>query len=741
MTSPEIKRLITGFLVLAVIVSTSALALSEFLTSQANTDPIPIQKTGTISNAFSKDKPANLNLSSPGSGNLTQGLAENIADKIIQENSDGPQDKNGSQSIQVPKDLNKMVSNYVDEALATQAPLPTSTPNETKIKIQEKYSFKDLQDYIDSINKIFQEFSGPDFKNLESKFNNGADLSTFTAAALFYSQIQTELYTLPVPAPFLDLHKNILSYINSLNDVFTQNADVDPFRAILVVQNNRTALEDLGALITSNFQVIQLTWPSIILKTTARNNSLIPIAYAQGVPVLDHITETETSIIHTLNADLDRLSNTSWIMQVLTEYFKNKVLKKIIDAIINWANGIGFGGGKPTYVTNWTSFLQKTFTTAAGQLLAEQSKNICAPFRLQLTDQLRLMNGVSGYDLGDLKGGAGCALEDLVSNVEDFYKDFGNGGWDAFTAAAMPNSNYYGSLFFLNQNISSVAQAKKDAAQLQALAGNGNLGTQQCLDKSTPNNGRCTDGTQPEITTPGKIISDLTSKGLGATIDQIVSTRDWQALSVQIGVMALDKIVTAGSKGLHHGNVTSATKLDAAEICANYTDPTEKQKCIDDVNGLNGSGNNGGGSQNLLLSQAQKEFKDTSSTLGYYLLASDTASSSIDMLNAIITSNCAQATQAKSELDSLTLEYGDILTKLDKTLSKLTSLASFIDSIQNPPTNSPDDFFAQKMLEFQNTFGTPGTAAQESGDAQQEAQHLQERMGSISALLSTCSKP
>lgn len=217
--------------------------------------------------------------------------------------------------------------------------------------------------------------------------------------------------------------------------------------------------------------------------------------------------------------------STSW--DSIAWYFVKEMLHEFTQSIVNWiqtGQDPFFRGGTSgsLFVTNIDKFLLDGADNAASVFLEEYYgeetwSQLCTPFR----DLVGLgLSRSYGRDYGSFKFQAECTIQDIVANVEDFYNDFENGGWEAWLASASYANNPWG-LLALGEETSRSRQSRASSANLNDfIAGLGFPGLRECppenqLPGATPdgkplckNNGYITK-------TPGKAIEDQVANVYG----------------------------------------------------------------------------------------------------------------------------------------------------------------------------------------------------------------------------------
>ena len=253
---------------------------------------------------------------------------------------------------------------------------------------------------------------------------------------------------------------------------------------------------------------------------------LIPVQRAQALfGVGDIVFESNPALIS--NAVGETFLRD--VLKVAVSSLKRRLLSMVTDQIVNWVEG----GGKPLFVTDWKGFLSDAANIAAGDFAIELGlEDLCSPFGLQV--RLSILNPPRFTDY------VSCTLDDIVGNIENFYEDFRNGGWFAYSEMWLPQNNYYGAVFMaMNERDVRIAE-EAQASILEAVSGNGFLGTRKC----DPSGRFCT------ITTPGAQVGALVAKAVGSDIDYLIEADD---LAVYVGAIAdalINRLVRSGAEGL-----------------------------------------------------------------------------------------------------------------------------------------------------------------------------------------------
>jgi len=188
----------------------------------------------------------------------------------------------------------------------------------------------------------------------------------------------------------------------------------------------------------------------------------------------------------------------SWVL-VVKEYALesaiNVIGKRMIQMItadtVNWINS-GFRGN-PGFVTNPNRLAVDAADTAFNDFFANPNgvcyinengqricealyETLCSPFRVNIQFALR-----SAYMRDNLP--FICTIDDVVDNVQGFYQNFNNGGWQAWFALTQhPGNRPFGAYLTAQDELSRRVNNNVNVWTEQADWGNGILAWQECTD-------------------------------------------------------------------------------------------------------------------------------------------------------------------------------------------------------------------------------------------------------------------
>lgn len=165
---------------------------------------------------------------------------------------------------------------------------------------------------------------------------------------------------------------------------------------------------------------------------------------------------------------------TRWLKEDLTKGMRDAVAKRIIDYIVDQTVQYIQGGGRPLFVRDWNAFLKNAGAIAFDSVIKDVGlAGLCAPFKLQvrfaLLPEKKFQQRIE------------CTLDKIVSNIENFYGDFKNGSWLAYTESLQPQNNIYGQLLIADDEIKARVNRAVNNKQNEAVASSGFLAVKKCV--------------------------------------------------------------------------------------------------------------------------------------------------------------------------------------------------------------------------------------------------------------------
>src|SRR3989344_2324119 len=259
-------------------------------------------------------------------------------------------------------------------------------------------------------------------------------------------------------------------------------------------------------------------------------------------------------------------------------------IQKIINSTVSWAQS-GFEGN-PAYVTNPKQYFADIANGVAGEFIAGSDlKALCSPFQAQIRLALRTQYLQEKQFQ--------CTFTEALGNLENFYNDFSEGGWDAWFAMTQNSSNNpYGAFLDAQLELDSRI-SEKLALETQQLNVNQNfLNWSECTkvnppalltendpdydlfnsgDQRNPRHvpgkaaGECVE--RGPTKTPGSVIKANLDKVLPAGLDRLINVQQADQLIEAFAVGILQRYVF-GSQGLfRQGNAPSVgTAANASSV-------------------------------------------------------------------------------------------------------------------------------------------------------------------------------
>jgi hypothetical protein len=567
----DTKKFITGFLILAVIASSSALLLSSVLgkspTPSKSADIRGSVAENTVpANAFVETLPGD-NSSASGaddnnlplpelSSNFTDNVSAQLARELVKINPQGPIDGGDGQPSLTAPDVDSVLASIASAGVANGVEIPDWNKDVNAAIAKVKESKSNDQKQIDAYGAYFSNTLDRNF--ISTKFDDlvTADptLDNVNMGEAAIDQAIKETAQPEVPSSLYEFHKayaRLLVYQkNTL--ALGQMAPDDPLKATLIMQSYDGQYTDA----LSNFQE-QFQKVATLLHEDGPQGSrlaegvraLLGIKTAHAFLGLGDITFSPVEFARSL---------WEWVQKILLDFVRDRIIHQLVQQTIQWVNG-GFSGS-PQFVSNWRSFLTAQANIGAGDAINSLAPGFCRGFgpllRVQLeSTYLAAVPAVS------------CTLDQVVQNVEHFYNDFSQGGWVGYGQLALPDGNYFGQLFAGSQLIEARKAAETQAKAADAAAGGG-IGSQEtCVAFTIVNEYKdclatvASEGKDPhecliypdqdqqvcskhEITTPGQAIGQNLYNSLGSPIQRIVNAQDIRALISSFINAALTRLTT-----------------------------------------------------------------------------------------------------------------------------------------------------------------------------------------------------
>ncbi len=415
----------------------------------------------------------------------------------------------------------------------------------------------------------------------------------------------------------------------------------------------------------------------------------------------------------------------TWMKNVLLNLLLHQVLAQLTNDIVNWIQN----GGEPRFMSmSLDDYLGDAANNAVGAFIDQYlgAGWLCEPFDLDI--KLAIL------DVPTFQEEVGCSLSDIVSNINDFYDDFSQGGWKGWIELSKPANNFYGATLLAQAEKMAVEEiAKKELAEDMEM-GQGYLSPKDCnwydansnlveeqkdvwgtpplpgpcqpMQPIDPHNPGATVGgfqgpcyKKCKILTPASSVNRIANDAIGNFYSQInaqISTIDAGPYSVYVQALAsalVNRITTEGYDFLMDAGEPEPTYGDigASAAIADITSPEQAMQDQTYANSLIG--------QLDLLEDYTDDFLDEQQTnLAVLQLISTTYEDGVvPALDGVITGYCTSThpsyvTWATNEKDyiqnSIIPSYNTLIdqvenTEIPDTLSLVSNIASSASLIED----------------------------------------------------------
>jgi hypothetical protein len=501
----DVKKLITGFLILATAGGLSALITSRANTN-ANAQTADISATGTPamgSNAFLAQSAAidpalasTTEAIANDPDNLTNILTSNYLDGLMAANPDGAQhDANGNVSL-APPDVNAIINQFQSSSTTATIQAPDWDVEALKVPVTLiADSANAKKDYATAVQDILsKQFVATNAQSmLQTRDPN--------ASSYMSDKVQTALQDiagLQVPSSEKNLQKSLvrlLVYEKNMLSLATATSS-DPLKTGLIFQIESQRY----ATAIQNFQ-------TELQKTPIQNLSAnLPEENQNGiVAFINTALGIHTAHAQWLTFDAANLAQMilDYARDIILQTLKNVIIAEMQQHVMKWVQG----NGVPRFIQDWGATLINAYEQTALNSIDSQFKCVNnAPFAEQIQITLKALYKPPSA------GSNVCAVQfnsQLANNLTKFYDNFSNGGWLTFGSTLEPDNNYYGSLFFQAQAVGLSAENAKRAAEAKAVANQGFTGSGVCSGGEKPDrNGQCANG-EEIVTSPGKVTEQV----------------------------------------------------------------------------------------------------------------------------------------------------------------------------------------------------------------------------------------
>jgi hypothetical protein len=500
----DVKKLITGFLILATAAVCSGLLIS-FVSNSSKSSAAVVPPQATLDqtassslgeNAFLPQEPlAPIAVTTVGSttilasssadpNNLTDVLATAFVNGVDVANPDGPVDDNGLSVIAHPDE--QEIANEVADVPALNN---VATPNwdfeaaSQPIKTTTSSSPQDVANYTQELSNVVNtNLVASNVENIITATTPDPNQVSFVDTQIQATLSQT--LALPTPQPLVAFQKSLVKVlIYEKNELqLVENVGDDPLKASIILQNEKSNYDAAAEQLETNLKKAS-SLNGFSFGGAPQQSESAALAFfnaALGIP---------TAHAQFAGVVFDPDNFAEWI-ESFAESLALQILKNILIALIQkkvlaWVQG----SGAPRFITNWGSTLINSYEqTAIGAINSQMSCGVFPAF----LPQIKVTLG-SFYKPTQNSACANQFQAALGANTfQQFYNHFSNGGFIAYGASQLPSGNPYGGLFFQAQIVDNTAQQGQAATLAKTTSANGLKGDDVCGDGSNPNTGEHT---------------------------------------------------------------------------------------------------------------------------------------------------------------------------------------------------------------------------------------------------------
>jgi len=305
-----------------------------------------------------------------------------------------------------------------------------------------------------------------------------------------------------------------------------------------------------------------------------------------------------------------------WVKDDMFKFMRDQIAFRIMNKVANDTATWIQGGGKPSYVSDWNSFVKQAGDLAFDSTIKEVGlARLCQPFSLQVKVGLLPVKR-----FGDQ---ISCTLDDVVRNINNFYTNFENGGWIAYNETWQPQNNYFGQMILIQDQIQTETSKKVTAATNEAVSGGGFLSQKMCVQYDPEAAEACAQLTgdeataceakvpclKEEIITPGDTIGKAAAEAITTDSKWAAGIQSWMSMLVNTLINRAMKEGLGAIKGAGSGDRGSSYGGSSATI-TNLVDTQliqEQQTMVKDLQKFTAEWQYYLSAKNRAVSYAQQE--------------------------------------------------------------------------------------------------------------------------------------
>lgn len=593
----NVKKLITGFLILAAAGGSAALIFStttgpathNFAIASQTVSPdqlaingnafvnppsAPDVVTNALDNAVNPSVTSSTEAELADPNNLTSVLSGSFLNALVSANPNGVQSDASGNVALAPPDNTAVLAELAKNPALKSLKIPNWDFEAATQPIA--IATNDSPDAVTSYANALQDIFNRDFvqTNLMSMLSQNSDPSATSYVGEKIQSALQDIGGIQTPMAAVNFQKGLIKLLVYEKNMLALagSASGDPVKTTLVFQAEKqkynTALEDFKTELQKSPVAKSLSFGGGIQKE-----------HRGALAFLDTIMGIKTAHAQWITFDPTVFGQIllEYANNIILQILKNTIIFAMQQTVLKWIQG----SGVPRFIQNWGTTLANAYLQSGLSALDSQMSCInSSPFQTQVRFTLGAFYKPNNNNV--------CAVQfqtGLANNLSQFYNHFANGGWVSYGSIMQPDNNYYGSLFFTAQVVDNTARNQQQAVQAQAIANQGWNGSQQCNDGSdpttgthaycedgsapdssggckngapallAPNNGQCADGSAPTVTSPGQVTGQVFNSAVDSGSKLVTAANDIAGLLTALLSSLLNSLateaITAASGALH----------------------------------------------------------------------------------------------------------------------------------------------------------------------------------------------
>ena len=609
----DVKKLIVGFLILAMSTASSVLILSEAgsVSSRATVASGTATDTAlafTDQNAFVPTQADILNavagndpdvavaLNDP--NNLTANFTDVFLNSVSAANPTGLGADSSGNVIMTQPDEGSITAAFLKTSALQNVQVPNWDAEAAAIKTKTSVGANPTT-YAAAISATFDKNivqPGIQTSMQSMASSQSADPSGLSAITPAIQNVLSDVAQTPTPASLVDFNKSLVKMLvyekNMLALVATANAD--PVKVAILYQAEQgkytAAVQGFQSEEQKMIQQKLLSFG----KGPVYDSPSDLVAFFDGIVGI----KTAHAFLGIGDVTFDPAVFGEFVLQVgndvAVQILRNTITAFLQQRVLKWIQN----SGAPKFVQQWGATLATAYTQKAIASMSRVITNTCPNIGPLLRPiQTNLINSVGGNS-----NALNCPIPAAsLSQVGNFFSNFNapgvqalpGGSWGLYAQVLNPNGgNYYATLLGASDYVNSQGSAAQQARQTKLTSNQGYAGDEVCangsdpngtswycdngygdaaasdgvcVDGSTavemPNNGQCSDGSEPEVQTPGQTTLQAQSEALGGAMKLTTNANSVGGVLASIATSLLNTLVAAGANAAIKAGTHGLTQI------------------------------------------------------------------------------------------------------------------------------------------------------------------------------------